>query len=233
MTAIPTIAAIRFGSGLSPRHAAPADAAALLQGLAGPDLGVADYPNPTYEDTLPLAQRYKAERAERRTLGAAARAAGAGQAARDAEKLAARQLLQVRRKLEANYTAAAMRTLARAVDAVTPSDGFRERLVQFWADHFTVRSKNSYEREGPSAYVDAAIRPHVTGRFGDMLEAAALHPVMLIYLDQVSSFGPNSAFALRHKRGLNENLAREILELHALGVGGGYSRRMSGPLPNC
>jgi uncharacterized protein (DUF1800 family) len=73
-----------------------------------------------------------------------------------------------------------------------------------------------YERE--------AIRPHVLGRFADMLEAVESHPAMLFYLDNVESMGPDSIAGITRDKGLNENLAREILELHTLGVRGGYSQ---------
>src|SRR5207253_10674873 len=69
-----------------------------------------------------------------------------------------------------------------------------------------------------------AIRPHVTGRFADMLAAVVGHPAMLLYLDNAVSIGPGSQAGIRRGRGLNENLAREILELHTLGVSGGYSQ---------
>ena len=74
----------------------------------------------------------------------------------------------------------------------------------------------SFERE--------AIRPHVLGRFGDMLKAVEQHPAMLFFLDNQQSLGPDSRAGQNRKRGLNENLAREIMELHTLGVGGGYSQ---------
>ncbi len=111
---------------------------------------------------------------------------------------------------------------------------FAERLVHFWANHFSVSvGKPGTQFEvGPHEF--AAIRPHVLGRFSDMLEAAVLHPAMLLYLDQFQSIGPNAPFSQRRARrnpdaqgrprGLNENLAREVLELHTLGVGGGYSQ---------
>jgi len=69
-----------------------------------------------------------------------------------------------------------------------------------------------------------AIRPHVAGRFADMLRAVVGHPAMLLYLDNAQSFGPRSETGQRLNRGLNENLAREILELHTLGVDGGYGQ---------
>lgn len=111
--------------------------------------------------------------------------------------------------------------LARAVGA---SDPFRERLVAFWADHFTVTPRNRIERPLPSILVDEAIRPHVAGHFADMLRAVTLHPAMLLYLNQDASYGPGSPRGKRQKKGLNENLARELLELHTLGVGANYAQ---------
>lgn len=106
-----------------------------------------------------------------------------------------------------------------------------ERLVHFWSNHFSVsvgKPGTQYE-VGPHEFT--AIRPHVLGRFSDMLKAAVLHPAMLLYLDQFQSVGPNAPFQRRRAnvdpdtpRGLNENLAREVLELHTLGVGGGYDQ---------
>ncbi|WP_296720617.1 DUF1800 domain-containing protein [Erythrobacter sp.] len=108
-----------------------------------------------------------------------------------------------------------------------------ERLVHFWSNHFSVSvGKPGTQFEvGPHEFT--AIRPHVLGRFSDMLKAAVLHPAMLLYLDQFQSTGPGSPFQQRRRRranpqggrgGLNENLAREVLELHTLGVGGGYDQ---------
>ncbi|WP_229861832.1 DUF1800 domain-containing protein [Pseudodonghicola xiamenensis] len=104
--------------------------------------------------------------------------------------------------------------------------GFRERLARFWADHFTVVGKSALTRSVVSTYLDEAIRPHLAGSFGDMLVAVTTHPMMLKYLDQENSVGPGSRFANRadRERGLNENLAREVMELHTLGVGGAYSQ---------
>jgi len=111
--------------------------------------------------------------------------------------------------------------MARAVEA---QDGFRERLVRFWADHFTTTGRFRYDGALPYAMADDAIRPHLTGRFADMLRAVTLHPSMLIYLDQVLSVGPNSEAGKARRRGLNENLARELIELHTLGVGASYTQ---------
>ena len=113
---------------------------------------------------------------------------------------------------------------ARFRAALRSEIGFRERLVLFWSNHFSVSATNPRVRVTAGSYEREAIRPHLTGRFVDMLLAVARHPAMLIYLDNAQSLGPNSIAGLRQKRGLNENLAREILELHTLGVDGGYKQ---------
>lgn len=102
---------------------------------------------------------------------------------------------------------------------------FAERMVHFWSNHFTVAVNRPQVGSLAKPFEDEAIRPHVTGRFGDMLSAVVRHPAMLLYLDNVISFGPNSPAGRRTGRGLNENLARELLELHTLGVDGGYTQQ--------
>jgi uncharacterized protein (DUF1800 family) len=114
---------------------------------------------------------------------------------------------------------------ARFQRAVRAGVGFAERLVHFWSNHFCVSAaKGPLARATAGCFEREAIRPHVLGRFGAMLQAVESHPAMLIYLDNAQSFGPNSMAGLNRKRGLNENLAREILELHTLGVAGGYTQ---------
>ncbi|NHX27388.1 DUF1800 domain-containing protein, partial [Escherichia coli] len=99
----------------------------------------------------------------------------------------------------------------------------RERLVRFWADHFTALGKNPILRGLEFGYVEEAIRPNITGSFAGLLKAAVTHPMMLHYLDQARAVGPNAPGA-KGVRGLNENLAREVLELHTLGVGAPYAQ---------
>jgi uncharacterized protein (DUF1800 family) len=102
---------------------------------------------------------------------------------------------------------------------------FRERLVAFWSNHFTVSAcAGGIVLPLSAAYVQEAIRPHVTGRFEDMLQAVMHHPGMLFYLNNTASAGPNSLLGRTKHAGLNENLARECLELHTVGVGAGYSQ---------
>jgi uncharacterized protein (DUF1800 family) len=107
---------------------------------------------------------------------------------------------------------------ARIQAALGAEIGFPERLVWFWSNHFCVSADKGNVRQICGAYEREVIRAHVLGRFSDMLLAAESHPAMLIYLDNARSIGPDSIAGLRQKRGLNENLAREILELHTLGV---------------
>ena len=107
----------------------------------------------------------------------------------------------------------------------SPAIGFNERLVMFWTNHFAIAvNKGEADRIIAGAYEREAIRPHVFGRFYDMLLAVETHPAMLLYLDNAQSIGPHSRSNRFNKRGLNENLAREIMELHTLGVGSGYSQ---------
>jgi uncharacterized protein (DUF1800 family) len=102
----------------------------------------------------------------------------------------------------------------------------RERLVWFWGNHFTVSGRAGTWALGLlGCYLHDAIRPHVTGRFADMLKAVMVHPAMLAYLDNWLSVGPNSPDGMAHHQGLNENLARECLELHTLGAGSGYTQQ--------
>jgi uncharacterized protein (DUF1800 family) len=103
--------------------------------------------------------------------------------------------------------------------------GFAERLVWFWSNHFAVSAtKGGRLHVTAGAFEREAIRPHVFGRFSNMLLAVEQHPSMITFLDNYLSIGPNSAAGSRRGRGLNENLAREILELHTLGVNGGYKQ---------
>ena len=111
---------------------------------------------------------------------------------------------------------------ARIDAAVGAEIGFVERLVWFWSNHFCISADKVANMAG--GYEREAIRPHVLGRFADMLLAAESHPAMLFYLDNSSSIGPNSIAGINRSRGLNENLAREILELHTLGVRSGYTQ---------
>jgi uncharacterized protein (DUF1800 family) len=115
--------------------------------------------------------------------------------------------------------------LARLQRANMADCGYVERLVVFWSNHFCISAgKGGLARMWAGSFEREAIRPHVLGRFADMLKAVEQHPAMLFFLDNQQSLGPDSRAGLNRNRGLNENLAREIMELHTLGVGGGYSQ---------
>lgn len=146
---------------------------------------------------------------------------------RKADKQAARNAM--RKKARNEYNQAIQ---ARALSALNTNTPFIERLVHFWANHFAISTDKPAVRALAGAYELEAIRPFVVGNFKDMLFAVEKHPAMLLFLDQAKSIGPNSkAGARRNKRkpdkktGLNENLAREILELHTLGVRSGYQQQ--------
>jgi len=208
----PELAAIRFGCGLSPSIANPASAEEMLARLAGPDRAAQDFPIPGYEVAV----------GHRRNVRSARRAFKAATDEADREALR-REMRQARRDAFREGLGWLGQTLLRR--ALT-ADGFRERLVAFWADHFTAAGRGGVMRPAHATFAEEAIRPDVAGRFSDLLRAAETHPLMLSYLDQRLSTGPNSPRAQRRDRqaGLNENLAREMLELHTLGVGGPYTQ---------
>lgn len=110
----------------------------------------------------------------------------------------------------------------RIAAALGAEIGFAERLVWFWSNHFCVSADKIRSMSG--AYEREAIRPRALGRFTDLLLAAEGHPAMLFYLDQTISMGANSTAGINRTRGLNENLSREILELHTLGARSGYTQ---------
>jgi uncharacterized protein (DUF1800 family) len=114
--------------------------------------------------------------------------------------------------------------VATLQNTLATTQAFRERLVWFWSNHFTVAAQNNVITAMLPAYWREAIRPHVTGRFADMLLAVMRHPAMLEYLNQHQSVGPNSRHGMKSGRGLNENLARECLELHTVTPASGYTQ---------
>lgn len=113
---------------------------------------------------------------------------------------------------------------ARAEAAVVSDRPVRERLVRFWSNHFAVSTSRKEVRAVCGPYERECIRPRICGRFEALLVNAERHPAMQVYLDNTRSIGPNSLAGQRSGRGLNENHAREILELHTLGVDGGYTQ---------
>ncbi|MDB5659515.1 MAG: hypothetical protein JWS10_2130 [Cypionkella sp.] len=201
-----TLAAVRFGCGLPFPPNAPETPESILTVLAGPDLMAQAWPIAGHA-------RYVEIIGEMRDL----RLSGLDR--KSPEMIAAREVFI--EQTQAAARDAAVATFARAIDA---PDGFRERLVNFWGDHFSVLATRKLETMFPFAMIEDAVRPHLNGLFSDMLVAVSLHPAMLVYLDQSSSIGPNSRLGKKQSKGLNENLAREVIELHSLGVGAAYSQ---------
>jgi len=144
--------------------------------------------------------------------------------------------LSIEDEFVANFRERVTRAIAARIDAAISSDmPVYERLVHFWGNHFTVSTAKPAAVALPPSFEKDAIRPNACGRFADMLLASTKHPGMIVYLDNWLSVGPNSLAARQPRRarripgggrasGINENLAREILELHTLGVNGGYTQ---------
>ena len=237
-----SIALNRFGLGARAGQAAPANPRGWLDGqiarfeprppliAAAPTRAaiageLAEY----LQEIRPMLQQQR--RAQRPAAADAGSAAGPGAAAPMAQQAAdpVRQARRFAGRQGRDYYATLVG--ARANVAIASDTPFIERLVHFWANHFAV-SADKLTVVGMAGLLEfEAIRPHVTGRFADMLRAVERHPAMLLYLDQAASIGPASPiaqrvarFAAARKIGLNENLAREILELHTLGVRTGYSQ---------
>src|SRR3954471_6877428 len=110
----------------------------------------------------------------------------------------------------------------RTEAALAADIGFAERLVWFWSNHFCISANKIQSMSG--AYEREAVRANTLGRFVDLLLAVEGHPAMLFFLDNLGSMGANSIAGINRSRGLNENLARETLELHTLGVRTGYTQ---------
>jgi uncharacterized protein (DUF1800 family) len=141
----------------------------------------------------------------------------------------------IREAYQPHYRA---QVLARAQSAALTATPFAERLVHFWSNHFAVSADKGVVFGLVGTLENEAIRPHVAGRFLDLLMAVEQHPAMIAFLDNQYSVGKDSDVARLAARrflradldapkrqfGINENLAREILELHTLGVNGGYSQ---------
>lgn len=212
-TADRTVALNRFGLGRRPADPLPSSPRDWLLG----QLDAYRPAPPALSDALPSA-RIAADYAEGR------------EEFRDGEsaeqKMAARKAL--RQKGQALYRSEVEMRIAAALETDTP---FVERLVHFWSNHFAISANKPQVTVLAGAFEREAIRPHVLGRFEDMLVAVERHAAMQVFLDQVRSVGPNSRFAERaaarnaaRKPGINENLAREIMELHTLGVRTGYTQ---------
>lgn len=233
------IAATRFGLGARPGEIqqASADAKAWLAAQIRPD--GADQPQgklPSSRQALASLFDYRKERQEARKDGVLPKqrkaAAEASAAMPDtamsqpapAQADADRQAAMFKEFQKALRETVGADFLARIqLGASTPAS-FRERWSLFWFNHFTVSAVKLQSAVLTGPFEREAIRPHVFGRFEDMLVASSRHPGMLLYLDQAQSVGPDSMAGQRRKLGLNENLAREIMELHTVGADAGYTQ---------
>ncbi|MCB1341261.1 MAG: DUF1800 domain-containing protein [Pseudooceanicola sp.] len=205
----PDLAEIRFGCGLSPVVAPPASVVAMLEGLRAPDTMAQRFPVEGYDAFARWLTETKA-----------LRRSGKG-------KKAPKKALKSFREARGDKIVEGLRwAMAAQLRWTWTETAFRERIVAFWADHFTATGKMTLMRAAADPYVETSIRPHVAGRFADLLVAAETSPLMLHYLDQSASVGPDSRAARNNEArgGLNENLAREVMELHTLGVGGPYTQ---------
>ncbi|WP_326524756.1 DUF1800 domain-containing protein [Sphingomonas sp.] len=241
------IALNRFGLGARPGEPVPGDPRRWLVDQfdryrpRSPQLASAPTALDAGRQLVEYQQARQGLRAERREMpameGAASpanrRPAGPRQvAAQEAEPVsdAERAAMAMRRVGRQLYTDSIGLRMNAALTTPAP---FVERLVHFWANHFAISADGMRVVGFAGPFEFEAIRPHVLGRFRDMLFAVERHPAMLLYLDQAQSVGPNSMFAQNAARrpqaaqrrlGLNENLAREIMELHTLGVRAGYDQ---------
>lgn len=195
-----TIAAVRFGYGLSPTLRAPRDADDLMEELRRGATARMMFEAPD------LGHRARQLRARQEAV----KAARGGPKQKKFDKLFSRLLRQ---------------DVSDILTQRAFGQGMFERMSAFWADHFSISTKSSVANPLAPAYEPMAIRPHVMGRFDDMLVAVSRNPLMIEYLDQRLSFGPNSKQGRNRKKGLNENLAREVLELHTMGVDGSYTQQ--------
>ncbi|WP_158966490.1 DUF1800 domain-containing protein [Chachezhania sediminis] len=208
------LAEIRFGCGLSPKVAPPETAEVMLQRLAGPDTMAQDFPIETFSQFLVRFHEHRDRLLEIiRTSG---------------KKRGDPEFAEVTRAANRDARQRIMTAFGQNMLRWSRTDqGFRERLTVFWGDHFTAYVKNGLLQYISHGYVEEVIRPRMAGKFEDLLIAVTLHPVMMRFLEQETSVGPDSPYGKKRadqNSGLNENLAREVLELHTLGVNADYSQ---------
>ncbi|MCM0032537.1 DUF1800 domain-containing protein [Sandarakinorhabdus limnophila] len=219
------IALNRFGLGARPGDAAPADPRGWLLG----QISRFD-PRPAVITALPdaaaMTLQYRQNLAQLRRQGVVGiRRPGDPEPPKGPEAEAMANTAQ-RERRQAFAQAYGGQVNARLALSLTTATPFAERLVHFWANHFAISTDKLATATMGGPFEFEAIRQHIGGRFADMLLAVTRHPGMQFYLDQAQSIGPNSLLGEAARRrnaprqpGLNENLAREILELHTLGAG--------------
>ncbi|WP_439618537.1 DUF1800 domain-containing protein [Shinella sp.] len=212
-TSFSTMAAIRFGYGRRPGETPPESVEALIRQVERGTRETCLFP---FEGIAGRRARFFAFREVQQAYNAA----------RDANMLVmvGEQSVNPYNIVMANAFRRDQHLKVR--QAVFSPNGFFERLAAFWGDHFAIDArKGGAMRILAGLHEAEAIRPNLGGSFSDLLKAAVLHPAMLAYLDQTRSIGPNSPVGLKSGRGLNENLARELIELHTMGAGSGYSQK--------
>lgn len=216
---------------------------ALLADIADPDAALLD--DDSLMDSRAALAAYRTERMERKAARAAPEASPDPMAETDPDAMmmsddpsggprgkpgrAARRGTKAERRDTADAAGPKyglrLELPARLARIASAETGYLERLVMFWTNHFTVEAdKNGMLRALAGPFEREAIRPNVLGRFEDLLMAATRHPAMLLYLNNSTSVGPDSRLGARNGKGLNENHARELMELHTLGVDGGYTQ---------
>ncbi len=208
----PQLAEIRFGCGLSPKIAPPTSTDAMLDGLLAPDEMATRFPIETFD-------AFRLRMIEMKRLGDIRRKNRGTELANQINK--ERKLLKKAARIDMTKWLG----LSMLRRTYSPHS-FRERLTYFWGDHFAATGTAGLIKRGTSPYIEDGIRPFITGKFADLLTSAVTHPVMLQFLDQQMAMGPESERALARGKatGLNENLAREVMELHTLGVDGPYTQ---------
>jgi uncharacterized protein (DUF1800 family) len=204
----PTLAAIRYGYGLRPGEEPPRDAEALLAQLDQAAKRKLRFPREGAGGRRETASRVMSLRA------AEAKAARDGKPNESIRKETQKEALQIYRQ----------DAIARLAQAILSPLGFHERLASFWTDHFSTSALKSLPmRMVVPLYEAEAIRPNLAGSFANLLKAAMLHPAMLIYLDQSDGAGMDLPAGRPGGRAVNESLGRELLELHTLGAGSGFT----------
>ncbi len=225
------IAANRFGLGARPGELGQIGRNGrewLHAQLAGPAPLLQSTELSSCAETLRKALQIRRELVEKKHFLAVSAAAGDDAAQPPGAANALTAVLKVGQLYRPVYVAEINARLRAAIETSRP---FMERLVAFWTNHFAVSVDKPSVLGLAGSFEREAIRPHIMSYFGDLLRAVEQHPAMLLYLDNHVSAGPHSLAAhllarRANKRtvGINENLAREILELHTLGVGGGYTQ---------
>lgn len=225
MTADAAIAMNRFGLGSRPKAGQMSDPKRWLKNQLGNFNALPEElaSQPSRAEIAASFREYMVDRRDRRMAKKEAAMATEDAMAQE-EPAKAAKFVNI---LRVQYAAAADARTDAAIASETP---FAERLVHFWANHLAVSIDKQPVLALAGDYEFMAIRPNIMGKFSELLTAAVLHPAMLLYLDQAQSIGPNSPMAARvaarrnKELGLNENLAREILELHTLGVRSVYDQ---------